>query len=271
MRRGSLVGWIWFLIGMLYFGLPLVGTLVFSLQKKRNVLGFSAYQSAFADPKFGETFFFSVQMAVLTIIACLLLIVPTAYWVHLRMPRWRTAVEFVTLLPFVIPAIVLVFGLIKTYSRPLSLLGLPLLPPLTNSTFSTNVLLIAGYMVLSMPYFYRAVDTGLRAMDVRTLTEAAQSLGAGWATILWRVIFPNLRTALLSGALLTFATVIGELTFASFLARPAFGPYLAYLGNHQAYEPAALSIISFALTWAAMLLIQWITHGSRQGALAGAR
>jgi putative spermidine/putrescine transport system permease protein len=71
--------------------------------------------------------------------------------------------------------------------------------------------------------------------------------------------------------LLTFATVIGEFTFASFLARPAFGPYLRLLGNHQAYEPAALSIVSFALTWLAMILIQWITHGSRQSTLAGAR
>ena len=108
-------------------------------------------------------------------------------------------------------------------------------------------------------------------MDVRTLTEAAQSLGASWTTILFRIILPNLRTSLLSGALLTFATVIGELTLATFLARPAFGPYLAQLGNHLAYEPAALSIVSFGLTWLAMGIIQWITHGSRQSNLAGAR
>ena len=66
---------------------------------------------------------------------------------------------------------------------------------------------------------YRAVDTGLRSIDVRTLTEAAQSLGADWFTILWRVIFPNLRVALLSGAFLTLAIVIGEYTIAK-LPRP---------------------------------------------------
>jgi putative spermidine/putrescine transport system permease protein len=114
---------------------------------------------------------------------------------------------------------------------------------------------------------YRSVDTGLQAMDVRSLTEAAQSLGAGWPTILMRVIFPNLRSALLSGALLTFAIVVGEVTLASFLNRPAFGPYLWLLGQHRAYEPAALSFASFLLTWAAMGLIQLLTGG--QGQVSG--
>ena len=38
-------------------------------------------------------------------------------------------------------------------------------------------------MTLALPYMYRAVDTGLRSIDVRTLTEAAESLGAGWGSI----------------------------------------------------------------------------------------
>jgi putative spermidine/putrescine transport system permease protein len=119
---------------------------------------------------------------------------------------------------------------------------------------------------------YRAVDTGLRAIDVRTLTEASQSLGAGWLRILWQVILPNLRVSLLAGAFLTLAIVVGEFTIASFLGRPAFGPYLALLGGNRAYEPAAVSIISFALTWLAMGLIGTLGRGSRQRVqVAGAR
>ena len=63
------------------------------------------------------------------------------------------------------------FGLIRSYS------GDPL--PLAGTDFGSNVLLVAAYVVLSFPYMYRAVDTGLRAIDVRSLTEASQSLGAG--------------------------------------------------------------------------------------------
>jgi putative spermidine/putrescine transport system permease protein len=109
---------------------------------------------------------------------------------------------------------------------------------------------------------YRSVDNGLRAMDVRSLTEAAQSLGAGWPTILRRVIFPNLRVALLSGALLTFAIVIGELTIALFLAQQTFGPYMANLVRSKVYEPSAMAIVAFGLTWVAMGAIAFIT---RQG------
>lgn len=261
MKRGSIIAWLWVILGGLYFLLPLAGTFMFSLRAKRGVLSFLAYENVFGDPKFWQTFGFSTLMALLTIIVSLLLIVPTAYWVQLRLPRLRPVIELMTLMPFVIPTIVLVFGLIRLYSRP------PF--ALTGNSLGANVLLIAGYVVLSFPYMYRSVDTGLRAIDVRTLTEAAQSLGAGWPTILFQVIFPNIRVALLSGSFLTFAIVIGEYVLAAFLARPAFAPYMALLGQNKAYEPAALSIISLALTWALIGLIQYIGRGQERSQLAG--
>jgi putative spermidine/putrescine transport system permease protein len=252
MKRASFWSWLWVALGILYFSVPLVSTLIFSLRAERGTYSLTAYRNVLADPQFVRTFTFSVEIAVLTIIFSLLLIVPTVYWVHLKLPQIRPFMEFVAFLPFVLPAVVLVFGLIRIYSRP------PL--ALTNTVMTTNLLLIAAYMGLSLPYMYRAVDTGMRAIDIRTLTEAAQSLGAGWPTIIRKVIFPNLRTALLSGTFLTFAIVIGEYTIASFLARPMFGPYLANLVRNKAYEPAALSIISFAITWAMMAGLQWATQ-----------
>jgi putative spermidine/putrescine transport system permease protein len=253
MSRGNWWVWLWFGLGWLYFILPLIGTFLFSMRAKRDVLSFLAYENVFNDPKFWETFGFSATMAGLTNLVSLLLIVPTAYWVQLRLPHLRPLVELMTLLPVVIPTIVLVFGLIRTYSRP------PL--ALTNSVLTTNILLIAGYTVLSFPYMYRSVSNGLRAIDVRTLTEAAQSLGAGWPTILFQVIFPNLRVSLLSGAFLTFAIVMGEYVLAAFLARPAFAPYLVLVGQARAYEPAAMTVISFSLTWICIGLIQLASRG----------
>jgi putative spermidine/putrescine transport system permease protein len=159
--------------------------------------------------------------------------------------------------------------LIRIYSSPLKIpfTSLVLVQPLTNSSYGTVIIIVAGYMVLGLPYMYRSIDTGMRTVDVRTLTEAAQSLGANGFTIMLRVILPNLRTALLSGALLTFAIVVGEVVLASYLGVPAFGPYLFLLGQHRAYEPAALSFASFLLTWAAMGLIQLLTGG--QGQVSG--
>jgi len=269
-RKFPFWSYLWFILGLLYFVLPLLATFEFSLTMERGVIGFKAYEMAFADKEFLETFGYSVFLATMTIIVSIILIVPTAYWIRLRLPEARRIVEFITLLPFVIPAIILVFGLIRVYSSPFNipLTEVILIPALTNYKFGTNILIIGGYMVLGLPYMYRSVDTGMRTVDVRTLTEAAQSLGANWYVIIARVILPNIRTALLSGALLTFAIVVGEVVLASFLGVPAFGPYLFLLGQHRAYEPAALTFTTFLLTWAAMGIIQLITGGQEQ--VAGA-
>ena len=247
--------WSWgaLILGLLYFILPLVGMTEFSLKMRRGEYSFDAYAKVLGDPRFQETFGYSVAMALFTIAFGVLLVVPTAYWVRLRVPRARPFIEFVTLLPLVIPAIVIVFGYIRLYNTSSWL-------PLTGTATGTNVLLMFGYATLALPYMYRAVDTGLRTIDVGTLTEAAQSLGAGWFTILGRIILPNVLVAVLSGAFLTFAIVIGEFTMAALLNRPAFGPYMQLLGANRAYEPAALAVISFTITWLCMGLIQIVSR-----------
>jgi putative spermidine/putrescine transport system permease protein len=260
MKRSPVWSWIWFLIGMFYFFLPLISTLEISLRMIKGKYTLEAYRVAFEDPRFYTTFGYSMLWAALTIVISLLLVVPTAYWVQLKLPKARPYVEFVTLMPFVVPAVVLTFGLLRLYGRP----------PLSMN--STPVLLIVGYTVLSLPYMYRSVDAGLRAVDVRTLTEAAQSLGAGWGTILKDVIFPNLRVALLSGIFLTFAIVMGEFTFASLMAKPAFGPYMEEIGAMRAYTPQAVALMSFLITWGSIMLIQWVGRGARgQVQVGGAR
>ena len=262
--------WLWFILGGLYFILPLYATLDYSLRMERDKIGFKAYVSAFEDPGFLQSFGYSMGLAAITIIVSILLIVPTAYWIRLRLPEARRITEFITLLPFVVPAIILVFGLIRIYSAPIKLpfTSIVLMDSLTTSTYGTVILIVAGYMVLGLPYMYRSIDTGMRTVDVRTLTEAAQSLGANGLTIMFRIILPNLRTALLSGALLTFAIVLGEVVLASYLGIAAFGPYLFLLGQHRAFEPAALTFTTFLLTWAAMGIIQLLTGG--QGQVTGA-
>lgn len=268
-RGGSWWAWLVVVMGLLYFFVPLIATLEFSLRacappnQPCSTPDFSAYANVLKDTRFFTALGFSFVVGLATIALSLAIIVPTAFWVRLRLPQLRPVVEFVTLLPFVIPPVVLVFGLIRIYSRP------PLV--LTGTPLSSTGVLVAAYTVLSFPYMYRAVDAGLAAMDVRSLTEAAQSLGANWFRILWSVIFPNLRTAALSGAFLTLAIVIGEFTIGVFLAPWGFGPYLSLLGRDKIYEPAAVSIIAFGLTWLAMVLIAVVGRRGTGVQVAGAR
>ena len=73
-------------------------------------------------------------------------------------------------------------------------------------------------MILAFPYMFFALDSGFRAIDVHTLTEASQSLGAGWPTTMFKVILPNIRVAALAGSFLAFAIVLGEFTIANLVA-----------------------------------------------------
>ena len=253
MKTGRFWAWVVFILGAAYFFIPLIATVEFSMRMRRGAYSFDAYQIVLGDARFQATFTYSVIAAIFTIVLGVLIVVPAAYWIRLRLPQIRPVVEFITLLPLVIPAIVIVFGYIRMYGSN------SWLPFLGNDT-ATNALLVIGYATLALPYMYRAVDTGLRTIDVRTLTEAAQILGAGWGTIITRVILPNVLIAVLSGAFLTFAIVIGEFTMASLLNRPAFGPYLQNIGANRAYELAALAIIAFAITWGCMSLIQILSR-----------
>jgi putative spermidine/putrescine transport system permease protein len=250
MKKTRIWSWVWLGLGMIYFLLPLYAIFEFSLRAKRDEIGFTAYQSVLGSPDFAASLLFSFQAALTTILVGVVLIVPTAYWVQLKLPRLRPLIELCTLLPLVVPAVVLVFGLIRAYNQTF----------FTNSREGVYWLMIGAYVMLAFPYMYRAIDSGLAAINVRTLTEAAQSLGAGWGTVLVQVIFPNVLTALLNGAFITFAIVMGEFTIAALLSQPAFGPYMNLLSSSRVYEPLAVAVISFALTWAAIGIVQVLSR-----------
>ena len=249
MKQSRFGSWLAIVLGTLYFLVPLIATFEFSLRMRRGEYSFDAYRVVLADPRFQATFGYSTadRAARRSSSACCWWCRPPTgsscacrgcvrWSSSSRSCRWSSRRS-------------------SSCSATCASTTARRCLPLTASARATDLLLTFGYVTLALPYMYRAVDTGLRAIDVRTLTEAAESLGAGWPTILLRVILPNIRVAILSGAFLTFAIVIGEFTMASLLNRPAFGPYLQLIGANRAYEPSALAIIAFMITWACMGLI----------------
>jgi len=255
-RRWLSLGVLWLVLGGLYFIIPLLATLQFSLKTGPDTYGLTAYKGILDDPAFRESLLFSFKLAVLTVGLTLVLIVPTAYWVALRLPRLRSIIEFLTILPFVIPPIVLVVGLLEGFRW-------------TPNWFKGGYLiLVVGYAVLAFPYVYRAVDAGIRAIDIHTLSEAAQSLGAKWTTVMFRVILPNIRAAVVSAAFLTLALVMGEFTMGQLLQFNTFAVYISYIGQTQATGAAALALLSFAITWVAMVTILFVAGRGPSGRAA---
>jgi putative spermidine/putrescine transport system permease protein len=179
--------------------------------------------------------------------------VPTVYWVHLKLPRLRPVISFLALVPFVVPPIILVGGLLNFYrGSPQWFYAKPF------------GFLVAAYVILAFPYVFFSLDAGFRAIDVHTLTEASLNLGASWRTTLGRVILPNIRVAALSAAFLTLAIVMGEFTIATLSAFKTFPTYIQLINETQGYPAAALTLLSFGITWAAMASILLV--GRRSGA-----
>ncbi len=251
-RRISPSAVLWLAIGAAYFLIPLVAMLLFSLRDgvTGKCCSLGSYGEILGDPQFTKTLRQSFVLSLETIALSLLLLVPTVYWVHLKLPRLRPLLAFLALIPFVVPPIILVVGLFDVYRD-------------TPDWFFAEPygFLVAAYVILAFPYVYFSLDSGFRSIDVHTLTEASQSLGASWRTTLLRVILPNVRTAALAGAFLTLAIVMGEFTIASLASFDTFPIYIQYINQTKAYPAAAVSLMSFGITWLAMLALLLVGRG----------
>jgi putative spermidine/putrescine transport system permease protein len=253
---------LWLFLGAAYFLVPLLATFLFSLRNDQTntCCTFANYGGVFDDPEFWKTIRLSFVVALETIVVTLALLVPTVYWVHLKLPRLRPVIGFLALVPFVVAPIILVVGLLDLYK------GTP-----TWFYAEPYGFLAAAYVILAFPYMYFSLDTGFRAIDVHTLTEASQSLGAGWPTTLFRVIVPNIKAAALAGSFLTLAIVMGEFTIASLAQFKTFPVHIQYVSQNKAYQAAALTIVAFLITWAAMVALASVGRGRRAPAGEGAR
>jgi putative spermidine/putrescine transport system permease protein len=258
-RRQAVFRWIVLVVLGLFFLLPLAAMVEFTTrdggESWRLLVHWSQLNGTYPDLAAGIVA--SLEQALLTALLMLVLLVPTAIWVRLRLPRLRRLVEFICLLPLTIPAIVLVVGLAPVYAWVTYFLG------------GSSVTLVFAYTILVLPYAYRAIDAGLSAIDVQTLAEAARSLGAGWATVMWRVVLPNIRSAVLSAAFLTVALVLGEFTIASLLNRTNIQVAINLLGKSSATMSVAVSLAALVLAFVLLLLLSLV--GNRRLSLAGTR
>ena len=196
----------------------------------------------------------SLELAAITSIATLVVLVPTMVWVRLRLPRLRRVIESISLLPLTIPAIVLVVGFWPMYQW----MGI---------NVNDSILTLAfAYIILVLPYAYRALDAGLAAIDVKTLSEAARSLGASWFTVMWRVIVPNISSALLNASLLSVALVLGEYTIANNLLYPNLQVEIVSLARTNAGVSIAVAVASLLFAFVLLVALSFVGGQRRQRA-----
>jgi putative spermidine/putrescine transport system permease protein len=254
----------WLLVGFLYFAIPLLATFIFSLKSNQTGKCCTAanYSWVIHNGEFWQSLKISFLLALETIVISLAIFVPTIYWVHLKVPKLRPVIAFLALIPFVVPPIVMVVGLLAFFK------GSP-------SWFYASPwgFLAGAYVILAFPYMFFSLDAGFRSIDVHTLTEASQSLGARTSTTLLRVILPNIRSAALAGSFLALAIVMGEYTIANLSTFKTFPIFIQLTNETQGFPAGALTLMSFGITWLAMgsLLLVGRKRGARAAVVAGAR
>ena len=237
-----LVRWFLLLLFAGFFLLPLLALLDFSTKVPGSGVRTGAYWRALIeDPTLTAAITTSLLLAVFTVVVMVLLLVPTMIWVRLRVPRATRLVEFLCLLPLTIPALVIVVGMRNVYAWVTYLVG------------DSALTLTFIYVVLVLPYSYRAIDAALSSIDARTLAEAARSLGASWFTVIARVIAPNIWAGVIGAAFISIALVLGEFTIASLANYNTLPVVIVQIAKTSAPTSMAASLAS--ILFAAVLLV----------------
>ena len=252
-RRSANVGmWLVVALSTVYFLFPIWAVMKFTIYLPKQGWTLKAYVDVLKEHDVRSTFWLSVQIAFWTILLSLALMLWTVLWTTLRVRRMQPVVEFISILPYMVPPIAFVVGIAGVFR------------PAFPSFIANPWCLVFFYTVLAMPFTYRSLDAGLRAIDVKTLTEASRGLGAGWFATIWRVVIPNIRAALLGATFLTVAVVLGEYTIASLLLITTFSVEVAVVNQQEIFGGPALGLLSM-LVVALMFAVLGILTRKRGG------
>jgi putative spermidine/putrescine transport system permease protein len=244
-------------LALLFFLTPIVASIKYSLLQIDGSYGFGNYSQIISNSELRGALFKSLEIAGLSAFLIVVLLLPTVVIVRLKLPQLTLLMEGITILPIVVPPIVIAAGLAELQgSAPQWLISLWFNHPLTGLT--------PIYVVLAMPFSYRAFDTGIRAIDLRTLVDASRSLGASWFTTMTRVILPNVETAVLGAVFLTVAFCMGEVVIATILLYVTLPVEMIQVSSSSPGVTVALSVLSLVLVFLLLFSLSFLA-GRRRG------
>lgn len=257
-RRGRVVRGVLLALFGIYFMFPLFAMADFST---RDILKggrtLQAWVNLEQDEQLYHAIVISLLLAGFTVVLMLVLLVPTMIWVRVRAPWAKGLVEFLCLLPLTIPALVIVVGMRDVYLW-------------VNYFFGESALVLTFvYTVLVLPYAYRAIDASLSAIDLKTISEAARSLGASWTTTILRVVVPNIWSGIFSAAFIAIAVVIGEYTIASLSGYQNLQVAIVLIGKTDAPTSVAASLAALLLGFALLGALSLFTRGRKRSTASG--
>jgi len=155
-----------------------------------------------------EPFYLTLKLALVTTLVLFIICTPVAYWLAFSRSRLKVLIEALVGLPLVLPPSVLGFYLLLAFS-PQNSFGKFLETYFDIRLVFTFPGLVIASVIYSLPFMVQPIQSGFR-MVPETWIETAYTLGKSKFTTLIKVLMPNMKSALLTGCILSFAHTVGE-------------------------------------------------------------
>lgn len=230
---------------ILYLLLPLVVTIVYSLFDKWTDIvprGFtvSSYVTLFQDPEF-------LLCILRTLIVCIVPIVLTTVIILLAMfvtivyfPGLDKYVQIICMIPYTIQGVILSVSILAAYVK--------------SDTFLSNrmVMLFGAYSIIIMQYIYQGIKNGMSSVNVNTLLEAAEMLGASRISAFFRIVVPNIVSSVVVSSLLAVGIIFGDYVLVRNLTGTSFQNMQIYLYQtmkSDSMKASAVFVVIMAITF----------------------
>lgn len=227
---------------MLFFYLPILYVVVFSFNSSKSLstfTGFSLqwYEKMFANRTIMESIWYTVACAVIATVVATAVGTVTAIGMSKSRKALREAIQQVNNLPMLNPDIVTAIGFMLFFTSLRIKTG-----------FTTMVL---AHIAFCIPYVILSVMPKLRTLDPN-LAEAALDLGCTPLQALWKVIIPQIRPGIISGALVAFSMSFDDFVISLFTTGPGVNNISIYVyANVKRVNPtinALSAIIVYVIT-----------------------
>jgi len=210
--------------------------------------------------------FLTFQLAAVTTVILLVIGIPLAYWLAFSPRKWRSIIEPLVSMPLVLPPTVLGFYLLLLFSPKY---------PLGNfleTYFNVRVVftfwgLIIGSIIFSLPFMVNPIKSGFQNLP-KSLSEAAYALGKSPGETLLKVLLPNIKPAVLTGIVMSFAHTVGEFGVVLMIGGNIPGETrvasIAIFSEVEALNYPAANFYSLVLVTTAFVILFLLYHWNRK-------
>lgn len=207
---------------VIYLLIPLAVTIIYSLFEKWTGIvpsGFTVenYTALFADKEFLATLGRTLLLCIIPIAATIIMVLLALFVTTVYFPKLEKYVQIICMIPYTIQGVILSVSILSLY--------------ISNPTCLSNrlVMLIGAYCIIILPYIYQGIRNGMRAVNMPMLLEAAEMLGASKLYAFFKVIVPNILSAIIVSSLLAVGIIFGDYVLNRNLAGSSFSNVQIYL------------------------------------------